>query len=201
MIAYFCAEDTLSGAVGQRLLSVHPKAHLQELLPRQGGNSAIRARFGNYCQLAAHHPTLILTDLDAMPCAPELRRDWVMSAHVHEPLPAKMAFCIAVREVETWLMADTKNFADFIGVAATSLGSEPETLPDPKQRVVQLARDSRKKVVREGIPPPRGSRAKVGLEYNPILVKFVRNEWRPDVAAANSASLTRALERIASLAV
>ena len=72
MIVYHCAEDPLGKAVGLRLLSIH-EAELVELLPRQGGNAAMRARFGRYCQLARHHPTLILTDLDAAACAPELR--------------------------------------------------------------------------------------------------------------------------------
>jgi hypothetical protein len=199
MNVYFCAEDALSKTVGLRLLSVHPQAHLTELAPLQGGNALMRARFGEYCRLATHYPTLILTDLDAVPCAPELRGEWVKAGKLREPLPQWMALCIAVREVEAWLLADSDRFADFLGVRRSNVAAFPEDVADPKSHIVQLARTSRKKMVRQGVPPPRGSSAKVGLDYNAFLGQFARADWRPDLASANSPSLRRALDRVAAL--
>lgn len=199
MNIFFCAEDALSKTVGLRLLSVHPQAHLTELAPLQGGNAVMRTRFGQYCRLARHCPTLILTDLDAVPCAPELRGEWVKASRLHEPLPQGIAFCIAVREVEAWLLADTDRFADFLGVRRQDIAALPEDIADPKSHIVQLARTSRKKLVRQGVPPLRYSSAKVGLDYNAFLGQFARGVWRPDLAAANSPSLRRALDRVAAL--
>jgi len=198
MIAYYCVEDSLSRAVALRLLSPYPDIYLTELAPQQGGNAMMRSRFGSYCQLAQHHPTIILTDLDATPCAPELRAGWLASAQVREPLPDGMAFCIAVREVESWLLADAERFANFLGVRPQAIDPQPERNLDPKQHVLELARRSRRREVREGLPPPAGSDGKVGLEYNPLMEDFARHAWRPDVAAANSASLRRAMDRIAA---
>lgn len=159
----------------------------------------MRARFGKYCELARHFPTLILTDLDAVSCAPELRGEWVKAAKLREPLPQGMAFCIAVREVEAWLLADTDRFADFLGVRRANVAAFPEDVADPKSHIVWLARTSRKKMVRQGVPPQRGSSAKVGLDYNAFLGEFARAAWQPDIAAANSPSLRRALDKVAAL--
>jgi hypothetical protein len=199
MNVYFCAEDALSKTVGLRLLSVHPQAQLTELAPLQGGNAVMRKRFGEYCQLARHSPTLILTDLDAASCAPELRGEWVKAGKLREPLPQGMAFCIAVREVEAWLLADADSFADFLGVQRAKVTTDPEGIPDPKRHIVQLARTSRKKAVRQGVPPSEGSIAKVGLDYNVFLGEFASVNWRPHIAATNSRSLRRALDRVAAL--
>ena len=199
MNAYFCAEDTVGRAVVLRLFSLQPEAHLTELLPRQGGNAAMRLRFPKYCRLAVHYPTLILTDLDASRCAPELRGEWVRSGGLREPLPEKMAFCIAVREIEAWLMADTENFAEFMGVSRRALGAVPENVADPKLHVVQLARASRKRYIREGVPPRPGSGAKVGLEYNAVLEGFTSSLWDLELAAANSTSLSRAIRKVECL--
>lgn len=64
---------------------------------------------------------------------------------------------------------------------------------------MQLARTSRKKTMRQGVPPSGSSTAKVGLDYNVLLGEFARANWRPDIAAANCRSLRRALDRVAAL--
>jgi hypothetical protein len=90
MIAYFCVEDRLSGAVMARLIrDLMDDVHLVELQPKQGGFGSIRKQFGNYCTLANHHCVFILTDLDRAECPPSLRNDWMANAKLAEPLPIK----------------------------------------------------------------------------------------------------------------
>jgi hypothetical protein len=107
-----------------------------------------------------------------------------------------MCFRIAVREVEAWLLADQERLSTFLKVATARVPSEPEAEHDPKRAMVDIARKSRKREIREDMVPRPGSGRTVGPAYASRLIEFVSHPttgWRPDIAAKRSDSLRRCL--------
>lgn len=194
---YYCAEDSLSRAVARKLIEfVFGKLSLTEMGGDQGGNSTIRTKFAKYAILAAHHPVLIITDLDTEVCPPLLRSKWLLQSHRVDPLPENFIFCVAVREVESWLLSDRGSISTFFGVSMALVPEDPESLVDPKKSVVDIARQSRISHIKADIPPAHGSSSKVGLGYNSQLSKFVVEAWRPNVGRDHCLSLSRAIVRL-----
>jgi hypothetical protein len=151
--------------------------------------------FNRACRLT---PYVILTDLDRRDCAPELIEDWFRCSVSQYPSKkhANLVFCIAVREVESWLLADRDSCAQFLGVARHLIPSQPDQIADPKEELVRLAARSNHRRVREEIAPPRGSILRIGPGYNEQLGYFVSTSWRPQVAATYSPSLRRTFQRL-----
>jgi hypothetical protein len=99
--------------------------------------------------------------------------------------------------VESWLLANQVAFSRFLGVPQENMPTDCDNLADPKAEIIGLARKSRKRAVRDGIVPKRGSTAKQGPDYNGLLGSFVRNDWDLEVARAGSPSLARTVNRLA----
>ncbi len=157
------------------------------------GAGFLKKRIKGFNQAARGMPYLILTDLDTDECAPLKLREWL-------PVPASpnLIFRIAVCEVESWILADQENMADFLGIGRESFPAQPDTIPDPKQLLVNLARASRKRTIRMNLVPKPGSTAKVGPAYNKRLCEFVQDQWDPLLAKSSSPSLMRAVKAIES---
>ncbi len=138
-------------------------------------------------------PWLAVIDLDRDECAPAL---------VKRLLPKrceKMCVRVAVRCIEAWLMADAEALSQFLSVSPSCIPSDPEGLDDPKLSLVNLARRSRKRFIREDIVPRDGSGARVGPGYSSRIAEFAREHWRPEVAASRSGSLNRCMRALTSL--
>jgi len=133
----------------------------------------------------------VLRDMDTdADCAPDLRAKLL-------PAPAaSMCFRVVVRAIESWLLADRETMAAFLAVALAKITGWPEALPNPKQYLIALARTSRRKEICEGMVPREGSGAKEGPEYASLLGQFVDQNWRPEIAAKNSDSLSRCLRSL-----
>ena len=87
---------------------------------------------------------------------------------------ARMEFMVAVRAVEAWLMADLRSFASFLGVGVKRVPRAPEQVANPKHAVVELARDSTRRVIREGFVPSEGSGRRIGPAYTDEVIQYVR---------------------------
>lgn len=156
-----------------------------------GGKTNMDPKLPGYNRSAAHSPWLVLRDLDhddVHQCIPNLR-----SSLLGGPPASGMCFRLAVREVESWLMADVDNCASFLGVGRKSMPLEVESRNAPKQDLINLARKSRKRDIREGMVPPADSRRRVGPEYTALLREFVQSSWDPQAARSNAPSLDRAM--------
>jgi hypothetical protein len=160
----------------------------------KNGKSSLRRSIDGYNNAARFSPWIVLVDLDQdAACAPPLLVDWL-------PAPSRqMCFRIAVREIEAWLLADHVSLPAFLGVPPTSLPLDPEAVSDPKRCLVDLARRSRRRDVREDMVPRPGSGRSVGPAYASRLIEFAAHAWRPEVAARRSDSLRRCRDRIAEL--
>jgi hypothetical protein len=152
------------------------------------GKAALRNKIHGYNNAARHAPWLVLVALDDdAHCAPPLRRDWIA-----EPAP-RLCFRVAVRQVEAWLMADAETLAPYLRVARRRIPAAPEGLANSKVVVVNLARQSRRRDVREDMVPREGGGRTVGPAYTSRLIGYVAAHWRPDIAATRSNSLQRAI--------
>jgi hypothetical protein len=189
---YLAVEDDLSEAVVRRLLLDTERDYAVGTVFGRSGFGYLRSRANNWnAAAAAGTPVLLLTDLDQSPCPPGLIDDW-LDIEPH----ANLIFRVAVREVESWVLADSEGFADFLGVNETLIPRRPDQIADPKKSLVNLARRSRTRALRESIVPRQGSTAVQGPDYNGCLGEFVRNQWDRDAAVGRSPSLSRAWERL-----
>jgi len=160
---------------------------------RRGGFGYLRRTIHGWNSAARSIPFIVLTDLDALKCPAELVTSWLAS----DKHP-NLLFRVAVREVESWLLADPENLSEFLAVPEGHVPPDPDTLKDPKANLVKLAQTSRSKVIRDRIVPRRGSTAKQGPDYNGCLGLFVRDCWDLNSACENSPSLARTVDRLAS---
>jgi hypothetical protein len=189
---HLAVEDDLSESLVRRLLLDTGRDYCIGTVFGRGGFGYLQNRANNWnAAAAAGTPILLLTDLDQHHCPSHLIDSWLDL----EPHPNLM-FRVAVREVESWLLADQNGFANFLEIRSVLVPSQPDLIPDPKQSLVNLARRSRIRTLRESIVPRRGSTALQGPDYNGCLGNFVRNHWDRDAAAARSPSLGRAWGRL-----
>jgi len=154
----------------------------------KSGKPALRTRINGFNNAARHAPWLVLVDLNGEEdCAPPLRASWL-------PAPAPLiCFRVAVRQVEAWLMADGEELAKYLSVAGKHVPGDPESLPNAKVAMVNVARRSRRRAIREDMVPREGSGRAVGPAYTSRLIEYIETQWRPAVAAARSESLRRAI--------
>jgi hypothetical protein len=156
------------------------------------GKTRLDPKLRAYNHAATHAPWLVLRDLDHdAPCAVELRQRLL-------PEPAaRMIFRITVRSVESWLLADRRGLAQYLGVAANKLPTLPDQLDNPKQELVNLARLSRNRRIREDIVPEPGFGTSVGPGYTARVSEFVQGLWSPSRATEHSDSLQRCVHALA----
>lgn len=142
-------------------------------------------------RIADRIPVLLLTDLDQSTCLLEFKHKWLSV-----PESPNFMFRIAVREVESWILADRSAFADFLKISEARVPMYPDKLLDPKQTLLKLFKHSPKRSLRDEVLPKPHSTSLVGLGYNDIMRHFVAQYWSTKRAIVHSPSLNRAWNRI-----
>jgi len=183
-------EDALSEAVLRKILSESQTSFSVAYCYGKCGYGYIKRTAHAFNNAAKGMPYLILSDLEEQ-CAPVQIRDWLPS-HIH----SNLLFRIAVKEVESWLLADRDGFASFLGIAGKLVPRNVDEEPDPKQLLIALAKRSRKRELREAIVPRPRSIASIGPDYNGCLSSFVYEAWNLNEAANNSPSLCKCIKSI-----
>jgi hypothetical protein len=139
-------------------------------------------------------PVFVITDLDRLPCPATLVAQWYGRSEPADNLLIR----VAVREVESWLLADHDGMHQLLGVKGR-LPADPDKLADPKQHLLKLARSARRDI-REDLIVAQGAIARQGIGYNARLSAFVAEEWSPSRASSRSNSLQRTRCRLAEFA-
>lgn len=194
MLIKLLVEGCLDEAIAQRLAAdsgfkvenVHGKqgwTFVQKSLPRLN-------------QMARFMSCLALVDFmdTGLPCPASVVSQWTPNLH------ANLIFRVVVRELESWLLADGRGIARFLRIPVARVPAAPEEEEDPKRTLVNLARGSRSRRVREALVPARGASAVVGPGYNTELERFIHGEWSPAAARAAAPSLDKCMLRLAELA-
>ncbi len=185
-------EDVLSEEVGFRLAM---EAGLQVVQPlRRNGSGYLRSRILNFCEMASFQTVLVIADLDQIRCPSRLLMNWLGS----RKKPVNLVIRVAVREIESWLLADHQAMRGLLGSRAGKLPGEPESLLDPKRTLLNLARKAPRDI-RADLLPRDGAIASQGLGFNVRLGNLIRTEWSPARAAERAPSLRRARQRLDEL--
>lgn len=186
-------EDPLSEAIGLCLLAELPTPVKPGLLLRKNGSGYLRSRMDNWRKMSQRQIVIILTDLDRVTCPLALRADWLGKA----PCPANLLLRIAVREVESWVLADHVAMRELIGKRGT-LPPQPDDLLDAKQHLLKLAKLA-PRLTREELVKESGTVTSQGIGYNTRLTDLVQSVWSPERASERSPSLARARRRLREL--
>jgi len=154
------------------------------------GTAKLDRQLAGYNSASKYGPWLVVRDLDQdAACAPELLRGLLPEPAMHIRLR------VAVRAVESWLLADGTAISRFLGVAKSRVPADPDVLVDPKGTIVSLARLSRRSEVKQMAPSPRSGR-RVGPAYTDQIIHFAATGWRPVEAAKHSPSLSSTIRAI-----
>jgi hypothetical protein len=148
-------EDELSGEMVKIILDKSNKHFkVNQIYPdlkrekASAGSSYIKSKISGFNNAAKVTPYLVLTDLDKKECAPLLIREWL--PHGQHP---NLLFRVAVREVETWVMADRLSFAKFLGIESKLIPQDIDRqVTNPKEFLLELTRRSRKKDIKYAPP-------------------------------------------------
>ena len=186
-------EDPLSEAILRTILRQSERPYHVQSCIGLSGFGYLRKNIKELNHAARTLPILVLTDLDRAECAPILLREW-LNVSPHQNL----MFRVAVREVESWIMAHRTAFAAFLGIRTDLIPTNPDELGDPKRTLLDLTAKSRRRVLREAIIPAPKSTAKMGPDYNGRLGEFVMMNWDVREAVKNSLSLWKAFHAINS---
>lgn len=158
------------------------------------GKPALDRGLAGYNQAARVSPWLALRDLDHDAECPAVL--------VHSLLPrraAKMLLRVAVRSAEVWLLADRERIARYLSVPVARVPDFPEALERPKRALVDLARRSRNRSIREEMAPAAGRSTEIGPGYTARVIDFATRHWDPVAAAERSDSLARCIRALKTL--
>lgn len=189
---FVIGEDAVCCALGTRLVTDVLGWRLAQPVVDTKGVTKLLPELARYAGLTRVYPVLCIADTDGK-CALELSQSW-------RPRNANGAFLLrfAVTEAESWLLADVDALARYFDVPETRIPARPDDVLDAKRAVVDLARRSRRRIIRQEVVSAIDA-SKPGAGYNAHLCGFAMQHWRPHEAAQRSPSLQRTVHRLVEL--
>lgn len=180
-------EDELSETVTRELLKQADQEYAIGACFRISGFGYLKKRIDGFNKAAKYTPFFVLTDLDTADCAPELLSKWLSAEQSNN-----LILRVAVRAVESWLLADREAFSHYIRLKKTKLPHDTDAISDPKATLLQIVESSPNRLIKEAVLPKKGSTARIGPDYNGCLSRFIQNNWNVVDASFHSKSLERA---------
>ena len=160
-----------------------------------GGKHQLDADLSGYNNAAKGSPWFVLRDLNSdAQCAGQFL------AARNSTAARWMCFRIAVREMESWVLADAAAISDFLRIPRSAVPTDPDAEDDPTRTIVDLARRSRSRTIEKALVPRAGTSTAVGPLYEAKMIEFTRERWDLDRACQRSRSLARARERLREMA-
>jgi hypothetical protein len=155
------------------------------------GKDNLRVNIKRYNKAAAAFRRVVLVDLNQeADCPPPLISSWL--PHRNPNLQLR----VAVRAIEAWLLADRSEIASFLKVTISRIPQSPENEANPKITLINIARHSRSRIIREDIVPKTYGTANQGPGYTSQLIEYSWSFWDPKRAAQNAPSLERCLRSL-----
>ena len=188
-------EDAPCCAFGERLVRQFlPRWHTPLPSIDTRGVTKLRSALPRYCEQANFvQPVLCIADTDGQ-CPVSMLTDWLPNG-----APPRLVLRLAVKEAESWALADAAEFAAAYEVPVSKIPLRPEDAADAKSAVLTLAKRSRSRKIRDEVVSA-GSPPRPGAGYNLHLCRFISQRWRPEEAMTRSPSLLRAVMRLQLLA-
>jgi len=188
-------EDALSEAFSRRILA---QASLESgIVYGKQGFGYIKTRLAGFNNGAKSASYFVLADLDQFQCPAGLWAEWLPNIRRHRNL----IFRVAVREVESWLLADYESLKEYLGLKENNRYSNTDELPDPKREFLSLALRSSKRTVREAVVfQNRDGTVYQGPDYNGALIGYVEKDWSLSAGMRRSNSLARAVRAVSRFA-
>ncbi|MGV8827489.1 MAG: hypothetical protein ACWA6U_04135 [Breznakibacter sp.] len=183
-------EDDLSEAVMTKILLHFPGKYEISQSYKGYGFGYLKSKIKSFNQASIVNPHFMLTDLDNYTCPSALREDWV-----NFEMNSNFIFRVAVREVESWVLADREGLSQYLNVSVVNFPVNPDLEDDPKNTLIQLAKRCKNRDIREDIVPINKN-AKIGPNYNGCLSDFIYKAWNLENAMRNSESLRRTYEKL-----
>lgn len=205
MKVYIVGEDPVTFAIIEKVLAFcSPDIEIITKLPARGGE--VKCKISEFNKLSESFPVILLTDLDATTCAPQL-----LAELLKESKNENFIFNIAVDEAEAWLMADRKGFSKYFNIDIEDMPVAALTNQGGRKKLIEmkfaykssmyltreLIKKMKKKEHRDQLTPKPG--AAKGPEYNPCILPFINEYWDIQQAKENSDSLNRMVLRIEKL--
>jgi len=191
-ISLAVAEGALDSAAADRLLDVlEVKEQGFVVIDKRGGTSFWPEvhRYNDAAEFCG--PILGLVDLEGGPCPSAL-----IAKHLPHGRNPDFVLRIAERMLESWLLADRRRIAEYLRVPVTRIPATPDELDHAKLELVNIARRSRSREIREDMVPEPGTSGIIGKGYTTHVQTFIRERWNPLDAQHASGSLQRAIRAI-----
>lgn len=185
-------EDILTEEAMTKIIASKPKFNIRHRLGRQGCGY-LTSNLPKFNAIANSHYVLLILDLDNRNSSNEYRSE--LEEQINNRAD-KFKIVIPVREIESWFLADREGLSNFLCISKDKIDRDPESLLDPKEKIINLAKQSRDSNIKKGIPPKNGAAAKVGLSYNTLLTTYIREHWNINRAIELSASLRETIDFI-----
>jgi hypothetical protein len=198
ILIHLAVEDELSEHLLRASLAQTGRPFLVGAVYGRRGNEYLKRMLRAFKNAARGSAHLVMTDLDKRPCVPELIEDWFRCeiAEYSMRRHPNLLFRVAVHEAESWVMADREAFARYLGIAVHHVPCEPDAVRDPKKKLLDLARLSRRRDLRDDLVPRPGDKRAVGPDYNGRLAEFLHSSWRANRAEARSPSFRRTFSKL-----
>ena len=195
-VIYIASEDLLSRSVAEKIIKICRPDFSPYPIGPDRGKSAVLKKLPDYNKSAVGRIFFVVVDLDNERCVV----DFIKKCVHRTPLNKGLLFRIAVREIESWLLADRIGFSHHFKIPKQKLPENPDSLEDPKQFLVNtIQRYCKSKNHKENIVPQKTTGAVVGPAYNLSLIQFIESDWNVERAGQNSSSLKRAVKALKSL--
>ncbi len=180
-------EDLLSEVVLRKIIEQVDTNFCVNVCLGRKGNGYLKKNINAFNYAAQKIPYLVLTDQDSVcNCPPRIIDSWFKTK-----VSPNMIFRVAVMEVEAWVLAHREEFSNFLGIPTIRIPNDVDTIENPKEFLVNLARKSRIRRLRDDLVPRDGSTASIGPDYNNRLSGFINDIWDVKVAINHSDSLNR----------
>lgn len=158
------------------------------------GKNYIDRQLSGFNAAARYGHWLIVRDLDDDAECPGA----FIAKHLSRP-STFVRFRMAVRAIESWLLADASGFSKFFSVAPHHIPASPERLSDPKTALLSAIEKSRSRAIIQDMLPAPDTTAAVGPAYVSRIAEFVSSEWSWRRGEKRSESLRRCVRCVAAL--